>query len=93
MDWYTGKEELAEIELIHKRRFTQSQKGSLKYKPLTKADMLVKWHNDEVYVDKVIADCKKRGAYRKDCFLWAAASPSHTLCVRVHCKPRPHSVL
>ena len=80
MDWYTGKEELAEMELIHKRRFTQSQKGSLKYKPLTKADMLVKWHNDEVYVDKVSADCKKRSISKGLFFAGRCFTKPYTLC-------------
>jgi hypothetical protein len=68
IDWYQGKEQLEEMVLTHTRRISQKQKGAIKYKPLSKADLLHKYHQDEVYVDKLMADCKKRGAYRKDCF-------------------------
>ena len=65
-DWYLGKEQLQEMELVQNRRLSQKQKGAIKFKPMTKKDLLVKHHDDECYVDRIIADCKKRGAYRKD---------------------------
>ena len=65
-DWFKSGEKLEEVELGHKRRIVQKKKAAATFRPLSKKDLLKKYHNDAEHVEKIIADCKNKNRYQKD---------------------------
>jgi hypothetical protein len=56
-DFFNSKETLDDMMLSHTRRQFQTQAKGRVYRPLTDLDLLVKYHQDKEYVERVKEDC------------------------------------
>jgi hypothetical protein len=56
-DFFNSKETLDDMMLSHTRRQFQTQEKGRVYRPLTESDLLVKYHQDKEYVERVKEDC------------------------------------
>ena len=65
-DWFESGENLAETVLTIKKKLTNAQRGELKYKKLTKDDLMVKYHDDEDYIETIMNDCWIKGLWSRD---------------------------
>eukprot|EP00959_Pyramimonas_sp_CCMP1952_P363681 7615894-Pyramimonas_sp.AAC.1 len=54
------------LELVIRKKLRNLQDASRKYLKMTKQDLMNKFHNDEAYVLKVMADCKKKKRVTRD---------------------------
>ena len=65
-DWFKANGNMEALELIIKKKMRNVQDASKKFRKMTKADLMTRFHNDEAYVLKVMADCKKKNRVTRD---------------------------
>jgi hypothetical protein len=65
-DYFNNGESLDDMLLVHTRRHTTSQRAMLKFRPMSKQDMMVKFHHDVAYVQMQIDDAKLKKRWKKD---------------------------
>ena len=65
-DYFNGGESLDIMLLVHTRRHTMSQRAMLKFRPMSKQDMMVKFHQDVAYEQVQIDDAKLKKRWKKD---------------------------
>ena len=58
VEFVKSAEVVPALTIVMKRRHLKSRVGELKYKPMTEAELMAKF-NDEDYVNKVLSECRK----------------------------------